>query len=218
MSYESTIEYYRIINETVNNRLKGLTSAPMLIESYDFSIIEKLQSEGNWEKLSSILVQSAKKLESQGADYIAIATNTMHLIAPQVQEGINIPLIHIVQAVCNQIKEKNIDRVCLLGTKYTLKMPFYREILEKNGIEVIIPNENDIETVNNIIYQELCKGIIKDKSKQSLLAIIDSCASLGAKAAILGCTELPNIIKEASIDIIDTTKAHCLEIVKQIIS
>lgn len=218
MSFESTVEYYRIINELVNKSLSGLHSAKMLIESYDFAEIEKYQSSGNWEKLTEILVASAKKLEQSGADYIAIATNTMHLLADDVQKNISIPLIHIASAAGNYAKERNIDTVALLGTRYTMTKPFYKDKLKNEfGINVIIPDENDRDIINKIIFDELCIGVIKESSKNKLLEIIDKCANKGAKAVVLGCTELPNIIKETKIDIIDTTKVHCEEIVKKML-
>jgi len=217
MSWESTIEYYRIINQLVNEKLSGLNSAKMLIESYNFNEIEKLQSNEDWEKLTNILINSAKKLEQMGADYIAIATNTMHICADDVQKNISIPLIHIAEAAANYIKEKNLDTVALFGTKYTMTKSFYKDKLKKFGINVIIPKPEQQNTINAIIYDELCKGIINDISYKKLYEIIQSCASLGAKGIVLGCTELPNIIKKANIEIIDTTKVHCIEIVKYIL-
>lgn len=218
MSFESTIEYYRIINEEINKRVGGLHSAKMLIESYDFDEIEKMQTEENWEKLTNILISSAQKLEKAGADYIAIATNTMHLMADDVQRNISIPLIHIAEATANQIKLKEIDTVALLGTRYTMTKPFYKDKLKNEyGINVIIPNENQQTVINDIIYKELCKGIVNKSSKEKLNEIVEVCKTQGAKAAVLGCTELPNIIKSSSIEIINTTDAHCLEIVSRII-
>lgn len=219
MSYESTIEYYRIINEQINKTLGNLHSAKMLIESYDFDEIEKLQTKEDWSALANILIKSAQKLEKMGADYIAIATNTMHLVADDVQKNINIPLIHIAEATANYIKEKNIDTVALFGTKYTMTKPFYKDKLKNDfGINVIIPTPQEQEIINNIIYKELCIGIIKETSREKLYKIITSCKEKGAKGVVLGCTELPNIIKEADIEIIDTTKVHSLEIVKRIIN
>lgn len=218
MSFESTIEYYRIINEEINKRAGGLHSAKMLIESYDFDEIEKMQSEENWDKLTNILVSSAQKLERAGADYIAIATNTMHLMADAVQSSISIPLIHIAEATANQIKSKGIDTVALLGTRYTMTKPFYKDKLRNEyGIKVIIPNTSQQTVINDIIYNELCKGIVNKLSQEKLNEIIEACKAEGAKAVILGCTELPNIIKKSSIQIINTTEAHCLEIVSRII-
>lgn len=218
MSYESTIEYYRLINEMVNKQLAGLHSAKMLIESYDFEDIEKRQSEENWESLTKTLINSAQKLEKAGADYIAIATNTMHLMADEVQKSISTPLIHIAEAAANRIKEKNIDTVALLGTKYTMTKPFYKDKLKNEfKINVITPNFEQQQEINRIIYEELCVGIIREKSELKLLEIIDDCAAKGARAVVLGCTELPNIIRKANIEIINTTEVHCMEIVKRIL-
>lgn len=219
MSYESTVEYYKIINEEINKRKKGLHSAKMLIESYDFDEIEKLQSKENWEELTKILTESAKKLEAAGADYIAIATNTMHICADEVQKQINIPLIHIAEAAGNYIKKKNFDTALLMGTKYTMTKPFYKDKLKNEfNINVIIPDDIEQKTINNIIYDELCIGIIKESSRLELLKIINNYKLKGAKAVVLGCTELPNIIKEADIEIINTTKIHSLEIADKILT
>ncbi len=217
MSYESTVEYYKIVNEEINKRAGGLHSAKMLIESYDFDEIEKLQTAGDWGKLGEILSDSAKKLEKAGADYIAIATNTMHLVADEVRKNISVPLIHIGEATASYIKEKNINTVALLGTIYTMTKPFYKDKLKEHGINVIVPNENQQHIINDIIFNELCVGIIKEESKQKLNSIIDDCVLQGAKAIVLGCTELPNIIKEAKVEIVNTTKIHSLEIVKRIL-
>lgn len=219
MSHESTVEYYKIINEEINKRKKGLHSAKMLIESYDFDEIEKLQSKENWEELTKILTGSAKKLEAAGADYIAIATNTMHICADEVQKQINIPLIHIAEAAGNYIKKKNFDTVLLMGTKYTMTKPFYKDKLKNEfNINVIIPDDIEQKIINNIIYDELCIGIIKESSRLELLKIINNYKLKGAKAVVLGCTELPNIIKEADIEIINTTKIHSLEIADKILT
>ena len=219
MSHESTVEYYKIINEEINRRKKGLHSAKMLIESYDFDEIEKLQSKENWEELTKILTESAKKLEAAGADYIAIATNTMHICADEVQKQINIPLIHIAEAAGNYIKKKNFDTVLLMGTKYTMTKPFYKDKLKNEfNINVIIPDDIEQKIINDIIYDELCVGIIKESSRLELLKIINNYKLKGAKAVVLGCTELPNIIKEADIEIINTTKIHSLEIADKILT
>lgn len=219
MSHESTVEYYKIINEEINRRKKGLHSAKMLIESYDFDEIEKLQSKENWEELTKILTESAKKLEAAGADYIAIATNTMHICADEVQKQINIPLIHIAEAAGNYIKKKNFDTVLLMGTKYTMTKPFYKDKLKNEfNINVIIPDDIEQKIINDIIYDELCVGIIKESSRRELLKIINNYKLKGAKAVVLGCTELPNIIKEADIEIINTTKIHSLEIADKILT
>ncbi len=219
MSYESTIVYYDLINKMVNERLSGLHSAKMLIESYDFDEIEKEQSSENWENLTKILINSAQKLEKAGADYIAIATNTMHLLADDVQKNISIPLIHIAEAAANYICEKSMNTVVLFGTKYTMTKPFYKDkLINDYNINVIVPNSEQQEVINEIIYKELCVGIINESSRKVLLDIIEDCAKKGAEGVVLGCTELPNIINNANIPIINTTQVHCIEIVNRIIS
>ena len=217
MSYESTIEYYKIINDEVNKSLSGLHSAKMLIESYDFDYIEKLQSAENWTELTKILIESAKKLENIGADYIAIATNTMHLMADEVQSNISVPLIHIAEATANYIKKQNINTVALFGTRYTMTKPFYKDKLKEFGINVILPDDEQQNIINDIIYNELCIGVINENSRQMINSIINDCGKKGAKAVVLGCTELPNIIKKADIEVINTTKVHSIEIVKNIL-
>lgn len=218
MSWESTIEYYKYINGEINKKLGGLHSAKMLIESYDFEEIEKLQSSEDWNTLTKILINSAQKLETAGADYIAIATNTMHLMAPEVQKNISIPLIHISQATGNYIKNNNMNTVLLIGTRYTMTKPFYKDKLKNEfGINVILPSLSEQKIINDIIYDELCKGLIKENSKQKLLGIISEHKKEGAQAVILGCTELPNIVKTAEIPVINTTKIHCLEIVDRML-
>ena len=190
----------------------------MLIESYDFEEIEKLQSSEDWNTLTKILINSAQKLETAGADYIAIATNTMHLMAPEVQKNISIPLIHISQATGNYIKNNNMNTVLLIGTRYTMTKPFYKDKLKNEfGINVILPSLSEQKIINDIIYDELCKGLIKENSKQKLLGIISEHKKEGAQAVILGCTELPNIVKTAEIPVINTTKIHCLEIVDRML-
>lgn len=218
MSWESTVEYYRIINQEIAQKLGGLHSAKILIESYDFSEIESLQKQGNWDELNKILSTSAQKLEKSGSDFIAIATNTMHLCAPFVQSSIDIPLIHITDASAKVIKSQNIDTVALLGTKYTMNKSFYKDKLKEDfDINVVLPENEEQDCLNGIIFDELCKGIIKEDSKNKLNKIIENCNGKGAQAAILGCTELPNILNKACIPLIDTTKAHCLAIVDEML-
>lgn len=219
MSYESTLDYYKIINDEINKQLSGLHSAKMIIESYDFHEIESLQAKEDWQALAQILTKSAQKLEKSGADYIAIATNTMHITADEVQNNISVPLIHIADAAANHIRELNIDTTALLGTRYTMTKPFYKDKLQNEyGIKVIIPDANEQNIINKIIYEELCVGVIKKESEKIISDIIKNCQNQGAKAVILGCTELPLIIKESDIEIINTTHCHCMEIVKRMIN
>ena len=164
MSWESTVTYYQIINETVKQELGSLHSAKILLYSVDFSEIERCQAEGDWEKSGDILASAAESLERAGADFLVIATNTMHKVAPQIQKRIHIPILHIAEVTAEELKENHITTVALLGTKYTMTQDFYKEKLENAGITVLIPDEQEIEVVNSIIYDELCLGSILETS------------------------------------------------------
>lgn len=210
MSWKSTVTYYQIINETINNELGGLHSGKILLYSVDFDEIEKCQSEGDWERSGVILGTAASNLEKAGADYIVICTNTMHKVVPQIQKEISIPIIHIVDATVTRLKEKNISKVALLGTKYTMVQDFYKEKFVQSGIELLIPCEKDIEIVNDVIFNELCLGEIKEQSKKEYLRIIQELAENGAQGVVLGCTELGLLIEEDDLEIplFDTTEIH----------
>lgn len=210
MSWESTVTYYQIINETIKKQLGGLHSAKILLYSVDFTEIEKCQADGNWEKSAEILSEAAINLEKAGADFIVICTNTMHKVAPQIQSKINIPVIHIAEATAHELKENSIKKVALLGTKYTMTQDFYKSKIKEAGIEVIVPDEKDIETVNDIIYNELCLGNILQTSKEKYIEIIEKLSKKGAEGVILGCTEIGLLInqKDTSLPIFDTTKIH----------
>lgn len=210
MSWESTVSYYKIINETIKEKLGGLHSAKIILYSVDFAEIEEYQSKGDWDKSAILLASVAMRLEKASADYIVICTNTMHKVAPYIQKKINIPIIHIAETTAEALKKNNVKKVALLGTKYTMTQDFYKEIIQQNGIEVIIPNEKDVEIVNDIIYNELCLGIISDKSRREYIRIIDSLKADGAEGVILGCTEIGLLISQdySSIPIYDTTQIH----------
>ena len=210
MSWESTVTYYQIINETIREKLGGLHSAKIILYSVDFAEIEEYQSKGDWDKSAILLASVAMRLEQASADYIVICTNTMHKVAPYIQKKINIPIIHIAETTAEALKKNNVKKVALLGTKYTMTQDFYKEIIQQNGIEVIIPNEKDVEIVNDIIYNELCLGIISDKSRREYIRIIDSLKADGAEGVILGCTEIGLLISQdySSIPIYDTTQIH----------
>lgn len=213
MSWESTVTYYQILNETVKQRLGGLHSAKILLYSVDFDEIEKYQSSGEWEKSAEVLSQAAMNLEKAGADFIVICTNTMHKVAPKIQSHISIPIIHIAEATADELIKRGISRVALLGTKYTMTQDFYKDKLLKAGIDVIIPDSTGIETVNDIIYKELCLGIISEESKKKYLEIIDRLAEQGAQGVILGCTEIGLLIQQTdtSLPVFDTTQIHAIK-------
>lgn len=210
MSWESTVTYYKIINKTINQKLGGFHSAKILLHSVDFDEIEKCQAAGDWEKSADILSEVAKTLELAGADFIVICTNTMHKVAPHIQSRINIPIIHIAEETATELKQQHITRVALLGTKYTMTQDFYKEKLESSGIEVLVPDETIIEFVNNVIFSELCLGIISETSQEKFRNIIESLAKQGAQGVILGCTEIGMLItqKDTSLPVFDTTLIH----------
>lgn len=210
MSWESTVIYYQIINEVVKERLGGLHSAKVLLYSVDFSEIEECQANGDWDKSADILGTVAVNLERAGADFIVICTNTMHKVAPKIQQRINIPIIHIAEATSEKLKESGLDKVALLGTKYTMTQDFYKDKLIAAGINVLIPEDNDIDLVNDIIYNELCVGIISQKSKNEYLRVINQLEKQGAQGVILGCTEIGLLIKQedTKIPVFDTTQIH----------
>ncbi len=214
MSWESTIEYYRIVNQEISSRLGGLYSAKILIESFDFDEIARLQREDNWETILALVVQSAKNLINSGADCIAIATNTVHKVAPEVQKAIgSTPLIHIADATARMAVKQGFNQVALLGTKFTMSGEFYKGKLANYSINTIIPDQIEQDEIHRIIFEELCTGVILENSKNILNKIINNCAQNGAQAVVLGCTELPNIIKSASIPILNTTEIHSLDLV-----
>lgn len=210
MSWESTVTYYQVINQIVNQELGGLHSAKILLYSVDFAEIEKCQADGDWDKSADILSAAARNLEKAGADFIMICTNTMHKVAPQIQSKIGIPILHIAEATADELKRCNITKVALLGTKYTMTQDFYKEKLTRAGITVLIPDEQEIETVNNIIYQELCLGIVSEISKEKYRDIIKALARRGAEGVILGCTEIGMLIRQQDTDlpVFDTTRIH----------
>ena len=210
MSWESTVTYYQIINEVVKKELGGLHSARILLYSVDFAEIEQCQADGDWERSGEILAEAARSLEKAGADFIIICTNTMHKVVPQMQRQIQIPNLHIAEATAAELLHHNIRKVALLGTKYTMTQEFYKEKLTAAGIEVLIPDAQGIETVNDIIYQELCLGTISDISREKYLSIIDQLAAKGAQGVILGCTEIGLLIqqKDTSLPVFDTTQIH----------
>lgn len=211
MSWESSIEYYRIVNEQVGKRLGGLHSARCLMYSVNFGEIEPLMSAGRWQDIADRLAQAAKRLELAGADFLLICTNTMHKVAPQIQAAIDIPLLHIADAAGSRIKTAGIVSVALLGTRFTMVEDFYRKRLSQYyGLTVSIPTEAEIETVDRVIFEELCRGKILDASKAAYGRIIERMAGEGAEAVVLGCTEIGLLVKEGdgSIPMFDTTRIH----------
>ncbi len=218
MSWESTALYYKQINEEVKKQLGGLHSAKVVIYSVDFDEIEKLQHQGKWDETAKILSEAAKNIQNASADFLVICTNTMHKVAPTIQEHIDIPILHIANATGKKLQEEGIKRVGLLGTAFTMQQDFYKDTIQTNfDIEVIVPIEEDIKIVHKIIYEELCLGTIKESSKKEYLRIIDSLSSYGAQGVILGCTEIGMLVsqEDTQIKLFDTTYIHAIEAVNK---
>lgn len=217
MSWESTLAYYRAINEGVKNTLGGLHSAQIALYSVDFEPIEQLQHSGDWEETARILSEAAQNIQAAGADFLLICTNTMHKVAPEIEAAIQIPLLHIADATAEILVNEGIESVGLLGTAFTMEQEFYKGRLEnKYGLQVLIPDEKDRELVHKVIYQELCLGKIKSDSKAEYLRIIDALSAKGAEAVILGCTEIGTLINQADTDVrlLDTTAIHAKKAVE----
>ncbi|ASK62679.1 aspartate racemase [Virgibacillus phasianinus] len=210
MSWGSSVEYYRQINQKVGNLVGGLVSAECILYSVNFDEVEKLQRNGQWEKASDMLCNIAKKLEFAGADCIVICTNTMHKVADKVKEVLNVPLIHIGDATAEAILKDKISKIGLLGTRYTMEGDFYYDKLVIRGIQVVTPEEMARKELNRIIFEELCQGSFQQNSKETIQAMIEELRLAGAKAIVLGCTEIPLIIKQAdsSLPIYNTLDIH----------
>ncbi|MBQ2010614.1 MAG: aspartate/glutamate racemase family protein [Selenomonadaceae bacterium] len=210
MSWESTIPYYRIINEIVKDRLGGLHSARIILYSVEFAEIEKCQSTGDWARCGEIMADAAVKLQQAGADYIVICANTMHKLVPDMLAKLHIPIIHIADATAEMLKKQGIKKAALLGTKYTMTQDFYKQRLIDNGLEVVVPEADDITLINDVIYNELCRGEINESSRRKCAEIIGKLKSDGAEGVILGCTEIGLLVRaeDSVLPVFDTTVIH----------
>ena len=211
MSWESSLEYYRIVNETVKEKLGGLHSCKCLMYSVDFGVIEALQHQNKWDELTKLMIEAAQNLKHGGADFIVICTNTMHKMAPEIETATGLNVLHIADVTGAAISKNQIQKVGLLGTRFTMEGDFYKKRLKDNyDIEVIIPEDADRQIIHDIIYNELCLGLIKDDSRQKYINIINKLCANGAEGIILGCTEIPLLIKQSDvlIPVYDTTKIH----------
>ena len=218
MSWESTVTYYRLINEGIKERLGGLHSARICLYSVEFDEIEKLQHQGNWAKTAEILSYAAQSVEAAGADFMLICTNTMHKVAPEIESAINIPLIHIADATAETILSQGITQVGLLGTRFTMEQDFYRgRLQDKFGIDVLIPDEAGRDLVHRVIYDELCLGEIDPNSRKALVEITNDLAKRGAQGVILGCTEVSLLIQQehTEVPLFDTTEIHAFRAVEE---
>ncbi|QYJ84576.1 aspartate/glutamate racemase family protein [Shewanella mesophila] len=211
MSWESTASYYKAINQGVKSKLGGLHSAKICLYSVDFDEIEKLQHQGNWSETAKILTKAAKSVEKGGADFLMICTNTMHKLVPEIESAITIPILHIADATAELLVRNNVTKVGLLGTRFTMEQDFYKgRITDKFNIEVIVPTKEDQTKVHDVIYNELCQGIINQDSKKQYLDIINRLYAEGAQAIILGCTEIALLVQQSDTKVIlyDTTAIH----------
>ena len=210
MSWESTLLYYKLLNEKVKSLRGGFHSANCVIESVNFDEIAALQAKDDWNALDELMKTRARSLESSGAEMILICANTMHLSVPAIEQCSKIPVLHIADVTAAEIKKQKLKKVALLGTKFTMERDFFKDILEKNGIAVLIPDEKGRNQVHDIIYKELVNGIITDESKKTYVSIIENLITEGAEGIILGCTEIPLLIKpeDVHIPLFNTTKIH----------
>lgn len=221
MSWESSAEYYRIINELVRDRLGGLHSAKCLMWSFDFAEIEALQHAGRWDDATFEMIKAAQSLERGGADFLLICTNTMHRMADEVQAAINIPLIHIADPTAERIKTAGLKKVGLLGTAFTMEQDFYKgRLINKHGLEVLVPNDDDRKTVHRIIYDELVQGEVQETSRRMYRDVIARLVEQGAEAVILGCTEIMLLVRpeDSAVPIYDTTAIHAEAAVERAIT
>ncbi|WP_261923422.1 aspartate/glutamate racemase family protein [Shewanella sp. NFH-SH190041] len=217
MSWESTVSYYRLINEGIKAKLGGLHSGKIILNSVDFAQIEQLQHAGDWQATAVILSQAAQSVQAGGADMLLICTNTMHKVAEEIELAINIPLLHIADATADRLLADGIDCVGLLGTRFTMEQAFYRERLQARGIKVLVPDEAGRTLVHNIIYQELCLGQVKAASRCAYVDIVAKLAAAGAQGVILGCTEIGLLLTQADtqVPLYDTTAIHAAAAVER---
>lgn len=221
MSWESSLEYYQIMNEEVRKQLGGFHSAKILLDSLNFAEVEALQHQNNWKALEDLMVESAQRLENAGAELLILGTNTMHLCCAAIQQHTSIPFLHIAEATGQAIKSDGIQKVLLLGTHFTMQSTFYQGLLLKQfGIETIVPIEADQNLIHEIIYNELVHGILKSSSKKTYIDIIEKYRDEGIEGVVLGCTEIPLLIKpnDVSVAVYNTTKLHAIKAVSMAIA
>lgn len=220
MSWESSVEYERIINTEIRNRLGGVHSGDLLVRSYDFSQIERLQEAADWERAGRLLAADAARIEAAGADLIVLATNTMHKVAPQIEAAITVPFLHIADATAAAIRSRGVTSVALLGTKYTMEQDFYRGRLERHGLEVIVPDEADRTRVHGVIFDELVQGRIVEASRDRFLRIIGDLHDRGAEGVVAGCTEIELLVTPEDVEgpYFPTTRIHAIAAVDAALS
>jgi aspartate racemase len=221
MSWESSIEYYRIINEMTKQSLGGLHSSQSVMYSVDFAEVESLQHQGRWDEAGAMMVDAAQRLERAGADFVVLCTNTMHKLAPQIEANISIPFLHIADATAARVQAAGIGTIGLLGTRFTMEQDFYRgRLATKHGLNVLVPNDDDREIVHRVIYDELCLGIITEASRCQYLEIMQRLVNAGAEGIILGCTEIELLVHpgDGTVPLFATTRIHAEAAVERAIA
>jgi aspartate racemase len=211
MSWESTTRYYRIINQLVAERLGGLHSARILLHSVDFAPVERLQAESDWESAGKVLGDIARALAGAGAEILLLATNTMHIVADEVASAGGIPFVHIADSTGEALVAAGVRTAGLLGTRFTMERDFYRgRLAERLGLKIVVPHDSDREVVHRIIYEELCKGVVREESRRVYVEVIDRLIERGAQGIVLGCTEIPMLVRpqDTSVPVFDTTRIH----------
>ncbi|MEU5241800.1 aspartate/glutamate racemase family protein [Streptomyces lydicus] len=210
MSWESTAEYYRLLNELTRERLGGLHSARCVLYSGDFAEIERLQAEGRWEQAAEVLAEAARALESAGVDMLLLCTNTMHKVADEVAAAVSVPLLHLADTTAEAVRARGLRRVGLLGTAFTMEQDFYRGRLERHGLTVLVPDAAARSTVHRVIYEELCLGVVREESRTAYRAVIDDLVAAGAEGIVLGCTEIELLIgpEHSPVPVFPTTRLH----------
>ena len=217
MSWESSLEYYRILNQTTKTKLGGLHSAKCILYSLDFAEIETLQHQGRWQEAAQLMIAAGQSLERAGADFVILCTNTMHKLADEIQENIRIPLLHIADATAQKIRAAGLNKIGLLGTRYTMEYDFYKgRLIDKYGLNVITPNSAEREAIHRVIYEELCLGIVKQDSREQYVRIMDRLVRSGAEGIILGCTEIELLVHngDSRVPLFPTTKIHAIAAVE----
>jgi len=211
MSWESTVPYYRLINEGVKQRLGGLHSARLILYSVDFAEVEHLQRTGDWVAAGALLAQAAQKLQGAGAEGLVLCTNTMHKVADAIESAVQIPLLHIADPTAAQVRQAGLGTVGLLGTRFTMEQPFYKDrLVQQHGLQVLVPSASDRDTVHRIIYEELCLGLVREVSRQAYQRVMADLVAQGAQAIILGCTEISLLVgpDDVPVPLFDTTAIH----------
>ena len=211
MSWESSLEYYRVLNETTNARLGGLHSAKCILYSVDFAEIETLQHEDRWQEAAQLMIEAGQSLERAGADFVVLCTNTMHKLADEIQANIHIPLLHITDATAQKIKAAGLRKLGVLGTRFTMEQDFYKgRLIDRFGLDVITPNSPERETIHRVIFEELCLGIVRQDSREEFIRIMDRLVQAGVEGIILGCTEIELLVQDGDsrVPLFPTTQIH----------